>query len=254
MNRRQLLFVVLLNSLVSLVIAIVVVWVAEIRRPDLEELAVRYTPPPVVMIATPTPETVTLQPEAQPMPSPVENVAPTPISESATGDPEIYVVQQGDSLFGIALRYNVTVQQLMDANNLTNPDFLFSGQRLEIPVAGATTSNPANAAPVSPSPASGLTLRVEQPGTLSDEHVLIVNESNNALNLQGWTLGKVNGPGYALSDLPLFPGGSVRIHTESGQDDSLNLYWSLSNPVWESSAVARLFNQDGREVVSYTVP
>lgn len=253
MNRRQLLFVVLLNSLVSLVIAIVVVWVAEIRRPDLEELAVRYTPPPVVMIATPTPETVTLQPDVQPTPV-VEDATPTPTSQPQTGEPEIYVVQQGDSLFGIALRYNVTVQQLMDANNLTNPDFVFSGQRLQIPVAGATASNPANTAPTSPSPGSGLTLRVEQPGSLSDEHVLIVNESNNAVNLQGWTLGKVNGPVYALSDLPLFPGGSVRIHTESGQDDSLNLYWSLSNPVWESGAVARLFNQDGREVVSYTVP
>jgi LysM repeat protein len=253
MNRRQLLFVVLLNSLVSLVIAIVVVWVAEIRRPDLEELAVRYTPPPVVMIATPTPETVTLQLEVQPTPS-VGDVVPTPTPQPPTEDPEIYVVQQGDSLFGIALRYNVTVQQLMDANNLTNPDYVFSGQRLQIPVAGAPAPNPASAAPASPAPGSGLTLRVEQPGNLSDEHVLIVNESNNAVNLQGWTLGKVNGPVYALSDLPLFPGGSVRIHTESGQDDSLNLYWSLSNPVWESGAVARLFNQDGREVVSYTVP
>ncbi|MBX3000332.1 MAG: LysM peptidoglycan-binding domain-containing protein [Caldilineaceae bacterium] len=253
MNRRQLLFVVLLNSLVSLVIAIVVVWVAEIRRPDLEELAVRYTPPPVVMIATSTAETVPLQPEVQQTPLPAENPAPTPTPQPQTGEPEIYVVQPGDSLFGIALRYNVTVQQLMDANNLTNPDFLFSGQRLEIPVAG-TVPNSANAASTSPTPSSGLTMRVAQPGNLSDEHVLIVNESNSAVNLQGWTLGKVNGPVYALSDLPLFPGGSVRIHTESGQDDSLNLYWSLSNPVWESGAVARLFNQDGREVVSYTVP
>jgi LysM repeat protein len=252
MNRRQLLFVVLLNSLVSLVIAIVVVWVAELRRPDLEELAVRYTPPPVVMIATSTPETVTLQPETQPTPS-VETVVPTPTTPSAeAGEPEIYVVQQGDSLFGIALRYNLTVQQLMDANNLTNPDFVFSGQQLQIP-AGTTPPAAANPTPAN-SPGSGLTLRVEQPGTLAEEHVLIVNESNSAVNLQGWTLGKVNGPVYALGDLPLFPGGSVRIHTESGDDDSLNLYWDLANPVWESGAVARLFNQDGREVVSYTVP
>lgn len=251
MNRRQLLFVVLLNSLVSLVIAIVVVWVAELRRPDLEELAVRYTPP-VVMIATSTPETVALQPQTQPTPTPAD-VAPTPTTAPAAGEPEIYVVQQGDSLFGIALRYNVTVQQLMDANNLTNPDFVFSGQRLQIPTAGATPSAAANSTPET-APGSGLTLRVEQPGNLAEEQVLIVNESNNAVNLQGWTLGKVNGPVYALGDLPLFPGGSVRIHSESGDDDSLNLYWDLANPVWESGAVARLFNQDGREVVSYTVP
>jgi hypothetical protein len=79
-------------------------------------------------------------------------------------------------------------------------------------------------------------------------------DSNNAFNLQGWTLGKVNGPVYAFTDLPLFPGGSVRLHSEAGQEDSLNLYWSQSAPVWESGAVVRLFNQDGREVVTYTVP
>jgi LysM repeat protein len=230
-----------------------VVWVAELRRPDLEELAVRYTPPPVVMIATPTPETLTVQPQAQLTPPPDANVAPTPTTAPAAGDPEIYIVQQGDSLFGIALRFNLTVQQLMDANNLTNPDFVFSGQRLQIPTAGTTPSAAANPTTAT-SPGSGLTLRVEQPGNLAEEYVLIVNESNNAVHLQGWTLGKTDGPVYALSDLPLFPGGSVRIHTESGEDDSLNLYWDLSNPVWESGAAARLFNQDGREVVSYTVP
>ena len=39
MNRRQLAFIVTLNAVISLVIALVVVWVAELRRPDPEALA-----------------------------------------------------------------------------------------------------------------------------------------------------------------------------------------------------------------------
>jgi LysM repeat protein len=254
MDRRSLLFVILLNSLISLVIAIVVVWAAELRRPDLEELAARYTPPPpVVLIATPTVDAaspVTVAPVATTATTPSD---PSPAALPTSSDPQVYVVQAGDSLFGIALRYNLTVDQLMEANDLDNPDFLFSGQRLVIPQPGQTTPGASTAATPSAAVVT-LTVQVEQVGNLPEESVLIVNDSNNAVNLQGWTLGKVNGPVYAFTDLPLFPGGSVRLHSEAGQEDSLNLYWSQSAPVWESGAVVRLFNQDGREVVTYTVP
>jgi LysM repeat protein len=259
MDRRQLLFVVLLNSLISLMIALVVVWLADARRPDLEELAARYTPaPPVVLIATPTPEILAEQPPT-PTPPPPEAVEPTPPPAPVDEEPEIYVVQTGDSLFGIAIRYNLTVPQLMEANNLTNPDFVYVGQRLVIPqrgnlgaTSGNNATNPNN--PGSNNPNSGVTLRVEGPGDLADERVLIVNESNNALSLQGWTLGRVNGPIYSFGNLALFPGSSVRLHSGSGPNDSLNLYWARSSPVWESGAVARLFNAEGREVASYTIP
>ncbi|MEZ4639684.1 MAG: LysM peptidoglycan-binding domain-containing protein [Caldilineaceae bacterium] len=255
MDRRSLLFVILLNSLISLVIAIVVVWAAEVRRPDLEELAARYTPPPpVVLIATPTGDAAVPVVIATAAPAPAQS-NPSPTAPAASSDSEIYVVQVGDSLFGIALRYNLTVEQLMEANNLDDPDFVFSGQRLVIPKPGQTAgSTPVSAGATPSAVAGGLTVQVEQAGNLPEESVLIVNDSNNALNLQGWTLGKVNGAVYAFNDLPLFPGGSVRLHSETGQDDSLNLYWSQSAPVWESGAVVRLFNADGREVVTYTVP
>ncbi len=260
MDRRQLLFIILLNSLISLVIAIVVVWAAELRRPDLEELAARYTPPPpVVLIATPTAEIAGAPVTVVSTPSAVL-AAPTAtsVSSASSTDPEVYVVQQGDSLFGIAIRFNLTVDELMAANDLDNPDFVFSGQRLVIPQPGSGTSSsttPGTGDAAQPSSATnGLTVQVQQAGNLPEENVLIVNDSNNAVNLQGWTLGKVNGAVYAFEDLPLFPGGSVRLHSEAGQDDSLNLYWSQSAPVWESGSVVRLFNAEGREVVSNTVP
>ena len=44
-----------------------------------------------------------------------------------------YVVQQGDTLSGIAARFGVSEQALMAANNLRDPNRLFAGQELAIP-------------------------------------------------------------------------------------------------------------------------
>jgi LysM repeat protein len=44
-----------------------------------------------------------------------------------------HVVQPGENLFRIALRYGVSVDSIMAANNLTNPNFVYSGQVLTIP-------------------------------------------------------------------------------------------------------------------------
>ncbi|NWG16332.1 MAG: LysM peptidoglycan-binding domain-containing protein [Chloroflexi bacterium] len=46
---------------------------------------------------------------------------------------ETYTVQPGDTLFAIARRFNTTVQAIIEANNLTNPDRLSVGQQLIIP-------------------------------------------------------------------------------------------------------------------------
>lgn len=258
MPRRQLLFIVLLNGFISLAIAVAVVWVAEQRRPDAEELAALYTPePPVVLIVTPTSATQSAQPATaagnQPAPAPTS----APASSSSA---EVYVVEAGDSLFGIALKFGLTIDGLMEANNLTNPDFVFVGQRLTIPAAGNVASPAGGSAPaVAPAPApapatDGLQLRVEQPGNLAQEQVQVVNDSNTAFNLQGWTLSREGGPIYTFGNLPIFPGGSVRLHSGNGEANSVNLYWALTEPVWSPGAIARLRNPEGTVVTSVTVP
>ena len=59
--------------------------------------------------------------------------APHPIPTLRNG-PEQYVVQSGDTLNQIAQRYNVSVQAIAEASNLTNPNWLNVGQVLTIPV------------------------------------------------------------------------------------------------------------------------
>jgi LysM repeat protein len=44
-----------------------------------------------------------------------------------------YIVQRTDNLSSIARRFNTTVQAIMHANGLTNPNHIFVGQRLYVP-------------------------------------------------------------------------------------------------------------------------
>jgi LysM repeat protein len=56
------------------------------------------------------------------------------------GGPIVYVVQPGDNLFRIGLRYGVTAQQIALANSFSNVSQIYAGQRLIIPAAGAATA------------------------------------------------------------------------------------------------------------------
>jgi len=260
MPRRQLLFMLILNAFVSLAIAVAVVWVAEHRRPDAEELAALYTPaPPVVLIVTPTPAAQSVAPSvATPLPNQPADPTPTAASPAqSSGTPEVYVVQAGDSLLGIALRFGLTMDALMQANNLTNPDFVFVGQRLAIPSTGGNSAPSSGGSTPAAAPApsgDGLVLRVEQPGNLVQEQVQVVNDSDAAINLQGWTISRDGGPIFTFGNVPIFPGGSVRLHSGNGQANTLNLYWALNEPAWSSGVVVRLRNPEGTVMASVTVP
>lgn len=56
--------------------------------------------------------------------------------------PGTHVVQPGENLFRIALRYGVTVEALAAANNIVNPWFIYVGQRLTIPGGGPAPNPP----------------------------------------------------------------------------------------------------------------
>lgn len=45
-----------------------------------------------------------------------------------------YIVNEGDTLFSIALKFNVPLDFLKEINNLSNPDLIYPGQIIEIPV------------------------------------------------------------------------------------------------------------------------
>lgn len=70
--------------------------------------------------------------------SPVPDMDRTPTPDAlyvaaASGMPAEHVVQPGDTLFGIATRYNLTMDMLVSLNNLENPNLLSVGQVLRLP-------------------------------------------------------------------------------------------------------------------------
>ncbi len=46
---------------------------------------------------------------------------------------KFYVIKRGDTLAVIAASFGVTVQSIVDANGLANPDAIQAGQTIEIP-------------------------------------------------------------------------------------------------------------------------
>ena len=68
-----------------------------------------------------------------PVISPRPLVSPVGPSPSPTARPEFYIVREGDTLSGIAARFGTTVEALMQANRLADPNQIESGRRLVIP-------------------------------------------------------------------------------------------------------------------------
>jgi LysM repeat protein len=53
--------------------------------------------------------------------------------EPTTGEERTYVVEEGDTLSKIAVRFGVTIAALQAANDISDPDMLYPGQVLTIP-------------------------------------------------------------------------------------------------------------------------
>ena len=62
----------------------------------------------------------------------------TPIPENTTEDPtaktETIIVQRGDTLSQIAMRYNTSYEYLAKINNISNPNLIYTGERLIVPL------------------------------------------------------------------------------------------------------------------------
>ena len=98
-----------------------------------------------------------------PQETPTETPVPVPeTTEPPAGDacPATHTVQPGENLYRIALKYGLTVQQLAEANGITNPDVLPVGTVLKIPGCGGESGGTSSGA---------TTDREPQPGDTVDE-------------------------------------------------------------------------------------
>lgn len=275
MSPRRFFAYLLLNIVISLGVTAAGIWVWSAYwapRPTGVPLATAG----IVVASTPTPAVAA--PEASPSgETPGGATAQLPTTTAlSTAAPTvmIYVVQSGDTLGAIAQRFDVSLEDLMAANGLTDPNTLQVGQSLLIPIGGIVpppTPEPTAATPVllptnpadpprptataaSNIPLPRLVIREAQnPGQLATE-VLLLGNTGGPVNLLGWTLRTETGEAYLFPNLVLFTDGAVYLHTAAGVDTVTDLYWSRTAALWASGATVLLSDPDGNLHARYTIP
>jgi LysM repeat protein len=251
------------NAVLSLIISlgVVVAWDA-LKQPSQDT--------PTAVVET----TLTATPTA---------AAPAVTSTPGPGEPVTYRVQPGDTLLTIANQFGVTVEEIMAANGLENPNFIQAGQELIIPVGGLPTAAPTATAtvgatrqvappdtatppatptvtptplPVTP-PATEPEVSIREivdAGNLEEEAVFIFNGGRSVL-MEGWTLSDAQDNTYTFPNLFLGTGGSVRVHTGAGLNSATDLFWNLDAPVWgEPGEVATLRDESGLAIDTLELP
>jgi hypothetical protein len=91
-------------------------------------------------------------------------------------------------------------------------------------------------------------------GTLNAEWVVVSYTGDDQLNLANWELRDEDRNVFVFPQLVLHPNGAVQVHTASGTNTVIDLYWGESDPVWESGEEAELYDSSGNLRGKYKVP
>ena len=117
---------------------------------------------------------------------------------------------------------------------------------------------PANGNPISTlNPQTDIAVKISSvvgAGTLESEIVVVKYEGEGQLDLASWQLKDEDGNTFEFPKLTLYPNGAVQIHTATGTDTVIDLYWGVGDAVWSSGESARLFDAQGNLRAVYRVP
>jgi len=255
MSFRQMLPFFLLNIVVSAVVVLSILFWWDSRGPG-DELAAGATAAtlPAGVLATPN------------IAAPPSGTVPVE-AEASASEPVVHTVQPGETLNMISQQYDVSVDDIMAANGMTDPNFIGVGQQLTIPVGGLpeptvapTETAVANPSPIptEPSAAGGGVIGVTgviDPGVLETEAVQLVNSGAQEQSISGWQVRDEDSNVYTFGEVSIFgEGAGVMLHTRAGDDTFSDLHWGLSEPVWRSGEQVTLFDAGGQVVATFIVP
>jgi LysM repeat protein len=176
--------------------------------------------------------------------------------------PNVFTVQPGDTLFGIAQEVDVPINALMAANGLTNPDQLSVGQILLIPseewIAAFQERQPTvrARASITPSPVvepHAVEIRgVEAPGDLDREAITIENRGG-VVDMRDWRMSDGEGNTYTFPAFTLHR-GAFNLNIKEGNDTPIDLYWNLEESILTPGKTLTLSDADGKVVSTFTIP
>ncbi len=262
MSFRRMAPFLLLNILVSAAVVLAILYWWDGRNSGDEVLAVATA---TAVIPTPNLNALPAGDAA-----PVAEEAAVGDGETAVSDgPTTHTVQAGETLGSISARYEVSMEDIMAANSIANPNILSVGQELTIPIGGLATptppptDTPQPGVPPTPIPTEAastqgeiiIEISVVGAGSFTDEAVQLINTGTRQLNLPGWTISDENGFEYLFGQVTLFgEGAGILIHTEAGTDGPTDLYWGLESPVWQSGETLTLTDPTGVIQAAFTIP
>jgi len=240
LTKPQVVALLIVNALVSLIISLTVVLAFERYRAANVD-ASNDTSEHVVMAQAPT------------------EVPPSPTPTSSSSEPvATYVVKKGDSLSGIAYKLGISMRALMEANDIDDADYIKVGQTLvvpgdlQMPVATETRERVPTLPPILTPEGSDVPVvitAIVSGRELSDEQVTIVNRGTKGVALEGWVLEDGDGHVYTFPDLFLWRNGTVFVHTGMGTDSVTDLYWGLTESVWDKEGEVAVLRDAKGDVV-----
>lgn len=192
-----------------------------------------------------------------------------PTASPTVQEPVSYTVQSGDTLGEIAQAHDVSLDELIAANDLADPNVLQVGQTLIIPQATSpplTTPPATEASTVTVQVTADLlpTLTPSGPSLIEISQVLgaadlasemvIVHNGGGVTDLEGWSLSGADGKRFTFPALTLFTDAQVNVHSTSGENTPSDLYWGRAEAVWSRGDLVTLRDEDEDIVDTYIVP
>ena len=182
-----------------------------------------------------------------PLPLPAQKTAPVPpntgeqaqAGQTPTPAFFVYQVAAGDTFESLAAKFNMSVEELIATNGFKESQPLGEGEILRIPIhlQGSVEIQ-----------------AVVGPGDLASERVMLKHRGEGELSLFGWRLEDENGNVYNFRQFTLFTGGAVNVYSQVGANTAIDLYWGMSQAVWQPGETVRLIDPQGNIRSSYVIP
>jgi LysM repeat protein len=200
---------------------------------------------------TATPTVDVIAQVASAVPTQTATTAPSPT-------PRTYTVRVGDTLSDIAEQLDVSVEALMAANRLQDANALTAGQVLIIPheiEAGPSSPEPGPTSTPGVQPASGQVVinAVDGAGDLARESVRLLN-AGGEMSMAGWRLDDGEGHTFSFPEFTFYSTGAIDVHTASGNNTTIDLYWGLDQAIWTSGKLITLRDANGSIQSTFKIP
>lgn len=252
MSARRLLPLIVLNVIVSaaVVLGILYWW-------DSRQSAESDAETEVAVVPTAAPTTAVQA---------TQQAAPEEEEEAADEQPS-YTVTAGDTLGSISAKFDISIDDIMAANGIADPNFLQVGQVLIIPVGGLATAAPPTETPFPDEPPPPIATSLPTTGEViveiadvigvgevDQEAVSIKNSGDMPIALLGWRLNDEDGRTYTFGQVTLFgEGAAINLHTGRGVEGPSDLYWGFEQSIWRSGETVTLVDGEGSVRATFVV-